>query len=112
MDNTNQEIGFVDLDGLQTVRTIGVAHDRLKAAIADHAAVRIGLDGLEEFDLSLVQLVLAARRGALAAGKSLILAGPVRGPLYVTLDRAGFLSRDAADSLGGATFWLQASGDQ
>lgn len=112
MDNTNQKIEFVDLGGVQTVRTIGVAHDRLKAAIAGHPAVRIGLAGLEEFDLSLVQLVLAARRGARAAGKSLTLAGPVRGPLHATLDRAGFLARDTADPLGGATFWLQESGDQ
>lgn len=112
MDITNQKVELVDLDGVQTVRTIGVAHDRLKAAIAGHSAVRIGLDGLDEFDLSLVQLVLAARRGASAAGKSLTLAGPVRGPLHATLDRAGFLAGDAADPLGGAAFWLQASGDQ
>jgi hypothetical protein len=112
VDNTNQEIGLVDLAGVQTVRTIGVAHDRLKAVVAGHAAVRIGLDGLEEFDLSLVQLVLSARRSALAAGKALTLAGPVRGPLHAALDRAGFLSSDAADPLGGAAFWLQASGDQ
>jgi hypothetical protein len=104
VDNTNQEVGFVDLSGVQTVRTIGAAHDRLGTEIARCRTVRLRLDDLGEFDLGLIQLVLAARRAALASGKSLTLTAPVTGALHTALDRGGFLAADA--------FWQQASGDQ
>ncbi|RAI41038.1 hypothetical protein CH341_22530 [Rhodoplanes roseus] len=100
---------MVELAGAQTVRTIGAAHDRLRTEIEAHAAVRVRLDGIEDFDLSLIQLLLAARRAAGAAGKSLTLASPATGALRTALDRAGFLASDPADPLGGPPFWLQAS---
>ncbi|MDC7788927.1 STAS domain-containing protein, partial [Rhodoplanes tepidamans] len=92
-----------------TVRTIAAAHERLTTELARAGGVRIRLDDLAEFDLGLVQLVLAARRSAAAAGKSLALAAPASGALRTTLDRAGFLAIDPADPLGGPAFWLQAT---
>ncbi|MFL9823400.1 STAS domain-containing protein [Rhodoplanes sp. SY1] len=113
MITTNQnavpEVAVVDLAGAQTVRTIAAAHERLRAELDRADAVRIRLDDVSEFDLTLVQLVLAARRSARAAGKSLDLAAPARGALRRALDRAGFLATDPADPCGGAAFWLQAT---
>ncbi|MFD2184582.1 STAS domain-containing protein [Rhodoplanes azumiensis] len=107
--NVVPEVAVVDLAGAQTVRTIAAAHERLRAELGRADAVQIRLDDVSEFDLSLVQLVLAARRSARAAGKSLHLAAPVGGALLRALDRAGFLAVDPADPCGGSAFWLQAT---
>lgn len=109
MTNVIQEIAVVDLAGPQTVRTIAAAQDRLTTELARATDVRVRLDEVAEFDLGLVQLLLAARRSASAAGKSLALAAPASGALREALDRAGFLAVDPADPLGGPAFWLQAT---
>lgn len=103
------EVATVDLAGAQTVRTIAAAHERLRAELGRADTVRLRLDDVSEFDLSLVQLVLAARRSAQASGKSLHLAAPTGGALRRALDRAGFLTVDPADPCGGSAFWLQAT---
>lgn len=94
-----------DLDGAQTVRTIQAAHQRLVAAMAEHQSIEIHCDAVTELDLSLIQLVLAAKRSADKAGKSLTLAVPATGNLHTALDRAGFLAAAVGES-GGEAFWL------
>ena len=95
-----------DLDGAQTVRNIQLAHARLIAALAEHQVIEIHCDAVTELDLSLIQLVIAAKRSADKAGKSLTLAAPAAGKLRAALERAGFLAAALRDS-GGEAFWLK-----
>jgi hypothetical protein len=95
-----------DLDGAQTVRTIQAAHERLVTAMAEHQSIEIHCNAVTEFDLSLIQLVLAAKRSADRAGKTLALAAPATGNLHTALDRAGFLAAAVGES-GGEAFWLK-----
>jgi ABC-type transporter Mla MlaB component len=107
----NSPVFPLHLDGAQTVRTVHAAHERLIAAMAEHQAIEIHCDGVTELDLSLIQLVLAAKRSADRAGKSLTLATPATGKLRDALDHAGFLAATAGGS-GGEAFWLKGSGAQ
>lgn len=100
-----------DLDGAQTVRNIQAAHERLLTAMAEHQAIEIHCNAVTELDLSLIQLVLAAKRSADKAGKSLTLAAPATGKLRAALDRAGFLAAAVGES-GGEGFWLKGTSTQ
>jgi ABC-type transporter Mla MlaB component len=99
----------IDLDGSQTVRGIEATYERLSAALAQHQAVDIRCDGIAEFDLSFIQLLLAARRSAHASGKSLRLTGPATGKFRLALDRAGFLAGAAEESSQSTAFWIEGS---
>jgi ABC-type transporter Mla MlaB component len=97
----------IDLDGSQTVRGIEATYERLSATLAQHQAVEIRCDGVDELDLSFIQLLLAAKRSAHARGKSLRLTSPATGKLRLALDRSGFLA--AEESNQSTVFWLEGS---
>ena len=99
----------VVFDGVQTVRNIQAAYDRLSAAIAEHQTIEVDCEGIAELDLSLIQLLLAAKRSADKNGKSLRLAAPAAGNLRVAIDRAGFLAAGVGEPDQAQAFWLQTS---
>ena len=68
-------------------------------------AVEIDCRGATEVDVSLIQLILAARASARQAGRSLTLAQPADGKLREALQRGGFIA--AADqTTADQAFWL------
>jgi ABC-type transporter Mla MlaB component len=99
----------IDLDGSQTVRFIQTTYERLSAALAQHQVVDIRCDGIAEFDLSFIQLLLAAKRSAHESGKALRLTSPATGKLRLALDRAGFLTGAAEEPNQSTAFWLEGS---
>lgn len=111
MTLSNSPVCRFDLDGAQTVRTIQAAHERLLTAMAEHPAIEIHCHEVTELDLSLIQLVVAAKRSAEKAGKSLTLATPAAGKLRAALDQAGFLTA-AVGEAGGEAFWLKGANAQ
>lgn len=98
----------VSFDGEQTVRTVGDAARRLRAALAEGGAVEIDCSGIAEADLCFVQLLLAARKTARRSGQALTLARPVQGALQACL-RAGGLLHDRLDGSGAtdSRFWMK-----
>ncbi len=88
------------LDGELTIRTIEAIHARLTDALAAGGDLLIDTTHATQVDIAFIQLVLAARRSAAAAGTSLTLAAPAGGALRDALARGGFLSPVAG--LGGA----------
>jgi len=94
----------ITLDGAQTVRTIDAAHHDLVAALAAHAAVTVDCAAVTEVDVSLIQLLLAARASARLNGKAVALTAPANDALRTALLQGGFL-RDDADGPE-AAFWL------
>jgi len=102
----------VDLDGPQIVRNIHAAYDRLSAALAEHQSVEIHFHDITECDLSLIQLILSAKRSAERGGKALRLSSPADGKLRSALERAGFLATPAGESNDHLAFWLNGSSVQ
>lgn len=90
-----------------TIRTIESARESLVAAFAEHPMVEIDMSAIEEADLSLIQLVEAARAHAAREGKELRLTQPVNEALTALLRRAGFLAEPTTEDL---EFWCH--GDQ
>jgi len=96
----------VVLEGAQTIGGAEDARARLLAALAGHSRVEVDCSAATEIDLSVVQLILAARKSALAAGKRLVLAQPAAGVLRGVLERGGFLPSDGGSrATDEETFW-------
>ena len=90
-----------------TIRTIELAREAILDAFAEHDSVEIDLSDIAEADLSLVQLVAAARMHAARQGKGLRLTHPANAALAALLQRAGFLAEPTTEDLA---FWCH--GDQ
>jgi hypothetical protein len=99
------DTAVIAIAGQADVRTIEAAHKDVLQALQQENAVELNLDGSSGIDLTLVQLVEAARRFAAAEGKTLTLSSPADGTLCEILQRGGFLGA-AADR----DFWLHDKG--
>ncbi len=82
------------LSGKLTVRTIEAPCARLREALSREASVLIDCSGAEEIDVSLIQLLLAARR---EGGERVRLTGPMPEVLAAALRRGGFLAPGSSD---------------
>ncbi len=96
--------------GALTLRGIDAARARLRAALGDARHVVIDCAGVDEADVSFIQLLLAARVSTRASGGTVRLAAPPAGALLDALTRAGF-SVAADDSAPGPAgdqecFWF------
>jgi ABC-type transporter Mla MlaB component len=78
------------LSGELTIRTITDAHHKLANAYAKKGEMQLDTSAVSEADLSLVQLIEAARRSANADGKRFTLSPPPSEALRQVLQRAGF----------------------
>lgn len=92
-----------------TISNISDAHDILCAAIAHNNSIIIELDGLEEADLTFVQLIESARHSAAESGCSIQLSCAADGAVLQVLQRGGFLDPEDRDR---TDFWLQGATKQ
>ena len=93
-------------EGTLTVREIESVHSRLRELIGRHDRVEIDLATVTEIDLSGIQLLLAARKSAQTAGKTVLLAQPLPAPVREALVRGGFLPPAGEPSEIGR-FWIE-----
>ncbi len=77
------------LGGRLTVERAAEIKALLLSALEDSPSLRLHLEGVEEIDLSFLQLLMAARRSSEARGGSVLLAGPSDQPYRQAVDRAG-----------------------
>jgi hypothetical protein len=101
------DIGRLVLDGNRTIRSAELTYAQLSEMTARHAVVEIDCGAAQDADLSLVQLILAARMSAQRAGKTVVLARPASGALLDVLQRGGFLSAVTDKATADQAFWLQ-----
>jgi hypothetical protein len=101
--------GRLSLSGEITLQSVESIHARL-LEMAGEPVVEIDCDGITEADLSLVQLILAARSSAQRSARTITLAHPAAGALLETLQRGGFLNADTDQPSADRTFWTQAVG--
>jgi anti-anti-sigma regulatory factor len=103
MTSSSDEVFDVRLCGELSLPTIANAHEKILSAFEQDMPIAIDLEGVTGADLSLIQLIEAARKSAARRGRSLILSAPAAGETLRVLERGGFLGSDAARS----AFWLQ-----
>lgn len=84
----------IALTGTHTIATIAATRQLLLDGLNHHAALRIDCAEITEADLTLLQVLLAARQSAERRGKRLSLAGVRQGGLGPVLDEAGYTRRD------------------
>ena len=101
--------GRLILVGEITLQSVESIHSRL-LEMAGEPVVEIDCDGVTEADLSLVQLILAARSSAERSARTITLAHPAAGALLATLQRGGFLNADTDQPSADRAFWTQAVG--
>lgn len=100
---TSRRPVVVELSGDLTIRGARDARERVLSKMAEKTAVTISVSEESSVDLTLVQLIEAARRELRDAGGQLTFATPAPQPLLDVLTRGGFL--EAAE---GRQFWLGA----
>lgn len=92
-----------------TISNIANARDILLEAFERNKSITIEIDGLEEADLTFIQLIESARRSAAEGGYSIQLREPAQGAVLQVLQRGGFLDPDDRDRMN---FWLQGATEQ
>ena len=85
------------------IRNVKDVHSELLTNFRSSAAVEIDLSACEDADLSLVQLIEAARKSGAAQSKDVSLTKPATDMVRAILERAGFLQSFTGDD---ARFWL------
>jgi anti-anti-sigma regulatory factor len=91
--------GVIRLEGEVDISDAARLKEVLLEALRDHGATRISLGNATGLDVTAVQLLWAAERGARASGVVLALEGPVPGALRSALEAAGFERFPFADSV-------------
>jgi anti-anti-sigma regulatory factor len=100
--------GRLVLSGAITLQSADSIHSRL-LEMAAQPVVEIDCSGVTEANLSLIQLILAARASAHRSGRTVLLAQPAAGALRETLRRGGFLGETADQHSPDQAFWTQAA---
>jgi ABC-type transporter Mla MlaB component len=100
--------GRLVLSGEITLRSVDAIHSRL-LEMAGQPIIEIDCSDVTEADLSLIQLILAARTSAQGAGRTVVLAHPATGVLRETLQRGGFLGSVVDQPNPDEAFWSQAT---
>lgn len=93
----------IDLGGAVTVQNAEAVRESIVAAFEGHDAIELDAGGVAGMDLSLLQLLEAARQHAAREGKTIRLTTPANPALAGLLDRAGFLTDATPDILD---FWF------
>lgn len=102
---TRDSVHIVKLAGDAGLRSAQDLATLLREAIATHQSVAIATDAITAADITTIQLLLAARKMALAAGRSCRLAASPEGALRALLLETGFLDADGCSLTPDGDFW-------
>jgi ABC-type transporter Mla MlaB component len=97
--------GRLVLDGELTIRTIAAIHGRLRTLLDESQRVELELQTTGPIDVSFIQLALAARRSAEAAGKQVVWTKSAPGVLRDVLVRGGFVSQLTGHVSAAEAWW-------
>ncbi|MFK0161300.1 STAS domain-containing protein [Rhizobium sp. NPDC090279] len=103
----SEQSEILHLHGPLTIKTITNVRDIVQVYLQEAAlrsrALVVDIDGGEEIDLTLPQLLLSARQTANRAGVTMALSKPADGNFLTVLQRAGLLCGDRQRD----SFWLE-----
>ncbi len=77
-------------DGDLTLGVVGAMAEKVRATLREADQVLVLLDGVDDIDLSVLQLLCSAHRSAAAMGKVLVLDGAISRTLALKVVEAGF----------------------
>lgn len=107
-------VHIVEIAGDAGLRSAQDLAKQLRDAIIAHQSVAIATDAITAADVTTIQLLLAARKMALASDKSCTLSAPPGGVLRSLLIQTGILDADGRPLAPDGDFWtptpLQAKG--
>jgi anti-anti-sigma regulatory factor len=102
---TGEQPHVVEISGETGLRNSRDIAALLTTALANHNNVAVDASKAASIDVTILQLLVAARKSALAAGKSLRLHAPAEGVLRQALTKTGFVSADGRPLTPEGTFW-------
>jgi anti-anti-sigma regulatory factor len=102
---TGHSTHTVEISGDAGLRNAREVADNLLKALAEHPSVAVDATSATSIDITILQLLVAARKSALASGKSLTLCAPADGVLRQALVKTGFVSADGRPLTPEGTFW-------
>lgn len=106
---TRDSVHVVKIPGEAGLRAAQDIAETLRKALGRHDRIAIATDAVASADITTIQLLLAARKQADMAGKSLSLAAPAAGPLRALLIAIGCLDADGHPLTPGGEFWTQSA---
>lgn len=99
------QVHLCALSGEMTVRESEAIRKKISDALEGDIHLTLDCADVTRVDLSFIQLILAARKSAAAAGMTLTLRHPAGGVLAEALARAGIAAPDADPSDPDQIFW-------
>lgn len=102
---TGPSFHTIEISGDAGLRNAREVADRLLKAFAEHDQLVADLTSVSSIDVTILQLFVAARKSALASGKSLRLLAPADGVFRQALVKTGFVSADGRPLTPEGTFW-------
>lgn len=98
--------GRVQLQGSLTLRDAKQMQGLLLEAISASREVQIDVRDVSEIDVSIIQLIISARKSAEQRGRKLVLVTGPDGAFRAVLARAGFLGDGGARRHADEEFWI------
>lgn len=102
---TGASIYVVSISGEAGLRVAQDLAGTLREALASQDAVTIATEAITSADITTIQLLLAARKQALASGKTLTLQAPPTGAFRELLVATGCLTEDGLPLTPDGEFW-------
>lgn len=107
---TGDSLHLVEISGDAGLRAAQDIALSLRQALTGHDRVAIATGAITGADITTIQLLLAARKQALASGKSLSLAAPPVGALRDLLIQTGCLDAAGRPLTPDGDFWTPGEG--
>ena len=104
-ENSEDIALHIPLEGKLALRDVTQVHQQLNDAMSAFNAVEIDVRDLADVDISIVQLVVAARKSAERFGQALNLVTKSGSAFEATLVKAGFLGADGVCRSADDRFW-------
>jgi anti-anti-sigma regulatory factor len=95
----------IRLDQSSDLRLADSLREQLLRALYAEEAIQIDADGVEDIDISTIQLLVSAKKTAGKMGRSFALTSAPKGALAETLVRAGFMTASGESLIQDGVFW-------
>ncbi|MHA6729117.1 STAS domain-containing protein [Devosia sp. A449] len=104
---TKDSVHLIEISGDAGLRVAQDTAVILREALASFDNIAIATEAITGADITTIQLLLAARKQALASAKSLTLAAPPTGVLRALLIETGCLDAAGRPLTQDGDFWIQ-----
>jgi anti-anti-sigma regulatory factor len=106
---TGDSAHMLSISGDAGLRNVQDIAGLLRQALDKHSTITVATDDLTSIDVTILQLLVAARKSALASGKTLTLRAPPDGVLHRLLVQTGFVGTDGKSLTPEGEFWTKTS---